>query len=582
MAINRRSLMGGSGQTAGTISAKSMRSVPMKDSIALVKSLDSINKNLVSINNLLQKNATIDAQKSQEERREKRKKEENLLRQSAETGFELFGKAGRGVAGFGKTLIGGVMSAIGTLKNSLVGVSKGILGGIADIADPFVEFFTLGFIGWFSNKVINWFGQNKEEKKKQIKSFIPKILSILAIAGGVLLALNVGIPVILGLVGTLVSTIPIAVATLLNPLMWKPILIGAGILGGSILLGELNKATKDFIAPGSVQRNRIEELRKSASEKARQELKSKAVDKDYQLRAGAVSTKKGKFIESNGRFFSEEDIRGFMGDYTGKGAAGINDANFVYNLVAYAVNKKDKLGRLIPLPDVQGEKNITAAKLRKGESLGGMSEAFRNSLADTLDLNVLAKRYQYFTKTVTDEKAALRQLAQAEQGQKEPEIKSAQALAKAAANDRLYARNALVKHMESTSKNVLQLLEDRYGITIQNLQSESLTQSAFNHNVDNATRALQKTLQKAADPYIAQAKQLFGQISGIVSGGVDTLAEGVSKIDLNINVQQTLPPMGMEDDPTEIPPPSMIDPYDPTNPFLAYATKVYALGAALA
>lgn len=262
MAINRRALMGGSGQRQGTISARGMRSVS-KDSVALVKSLESINRNLVSINNLLQKNATIDAKKSEQERRDKRRKEENLLRQSSESGFELFGKGARGVARFGKTLLGGITSAIGQLKNTLSRASKGILGSIADIAEPFVEFFTLGFIGWFAQGVVGWFAQNKEKKRAQIKSFIPKILTTLAVAGGILLALQFGIPVIMGLIGTIVGLIPIVIGALLNPATW----VGLLAVGTTILGVEVFSALKEYVRPGSRARSRINELKEDTSKR---------------------------------------------------------------------------------------------------------------------------------------------------------------------------------------------------------------------------------------------------------------------------------------------------------------------------
>lgn len=71
---------------------------------------------------------------------------------------------------------------------------------------------------------------------------------------------------------------------------------------------------------------------------------------------------------------------------------------------------------------------------------------------------------------------------------------------------------------------------------------------------------------------------MFGSLSRTISSAVDSLAEGISEIDININVKQTLSG-DMFDDPTEIPNPDMIDPYDPNNPFLGFAAKVYSLSS---
>ena len=203
MAINRASFMRGGGQ--GTIRARGVRSITTKDSIALTRSLESINRNLVSINKLLQDQNRLNTRQQADDQRKKRKDAENLRREEKERKSELFGRGVGAVGKFGKSLINGVGSAIGSLKDSLVSGSKGVLSGIFSIAEPFIKFFTVAFIGWFAGKAVKWFEQSKEQKKKQIKSFLPKILSTLAVAGGVLLAIQFGIPVIMGLVGTIVS-----------------------------------------------------------------------------------------------------------------------------------------------------------------------------------------------------------------------------------------------------------------------------------------------------------------------------------------------------------------------------------------
>lgn len=573
MAINRRALMGGSGQRQGTISARGMRSIPMKDSVALVKTLDAINRNLVSINNLLQKNALIQSKKQEEDQRSKRRKEENLLRESAETGFELFGKGARAVNRFGKTLLGGIASALSSLKNSLVSASKGILGGIADIAEPFVEFFTLGFIGWFAQGVVGWFEQNKEAKRAQIKSFIPKILTTLAVAGGVLLALQFGIPVIMGLIGTIVGLIPVVVGALLSPATW----VGLLAVGTTILGAEVFSALKEYAAPGSRARSRINELKEDTSKRAMEQLKASSKLMEYSatgktwtgptaLKPGA---RKGFFMQVGEDYFKKEDFAKLIsGD--------------VDQLITYRLDKNKEL----VMADAKDQltKDVTAKRLREGKVLAGLSRDVRASIANTMDVNKIGKQYQYFYKMLTDEGTAKATLTTGMVGEgagmrtaSPSELEDAKTKGAKAENDRRYAQAALEEEMKKTSPEVLKLLKERYGITLENLKTLHLTKSETAHQLDKISRNIVGTITNLTDPYIKQAEKMFGSLQSSISSAVDAIADGVSEIDVNINVTQTLP--NMFDDPTEIPPPSMIDPYDATNPFLGFATKVYSLAA---
>lgn len=574
MAINRSSFMGGgSGQRTGTISARGMRSLSTKDSIAMVKTLDAINRNLVSINNLLQKNALITSKKQEEDRRSKRRSEENLLRQSAESGFELFGKGAKAVGKFGKTLLGGIASAIGTLKNSLVSASKGILGGIADIAEPFVEFFTLGFIGWFAQGVMGWFAQNKEAKRSQIKSFIPKILTTLAVAGGVLLALQFGIPVIMGLIGTIVALVPAVIGTLLNPATW----VGLLAVGTTLLGMEVFSALKEFRAPGSRARSRIEELREDTSKRARAQIEADAKQMEYSA-TGETFTgpsalkpkgKKGMFMQVGDDYFKKEDFgRLLSGD--------------INQLVTYRLDKNNEL--VFADAKDQITKDITAERLREGKVLSGLSKDVRASIANTLDINKIGKQYQYFYKMLTEEGTAKSTVTTGMVGEgagmrsaSAQELKDAEEKSKVAENNRRYAQQKLEEAMKKTTPEVLKLLKERYGVTPENLKTLRLTQSETGHQLENIARNVVGSIAKLTDPYIKQAEQMFGSLKSTISSAVDGIAEGVSEIQVNINVKQTIP--DMFDDPTEIPPPYRIDPYDATNPFLGFATKVYSLAS---
>ena len=165
----------GSGSVMG-----GMRMVTPKVTANLLKSVDAINKNLVAINKLLSQQASIKAAQQQKQQEETSRKAENLRRFNVEAALE----APKKIAGF--------------IKNAIARPAKSIFNTIKRFLDPFIKFFTLTFIGWFTNGLIKWFQQNKETKEKQLKQFIPKIMTALTVAGGVLLAIQFGIPIIMG------------------------------------------------------------------------------------------------------------------------------------------------------------------------------------------------------------------------------------------------------------------------------------------------------------------------------------------------------------------------------------------------
>ena len=85
MAISRRSFLGDRDSgTPGTVRAGGMRRISPKDTSNLLKSVNAINKNLVSINKLLQQRSRdeVTAQRTQQE--DKIRQAENLKKQATE------------------------------------------------------------------------------------------------------------------------------------------------------------------------------------------------------------------------------------------------------------------------------------------------------------------------------------------------------------------------------------------------------------------------------------------------------------------------------------------------------------------
>lgn len=573
MAINRRALMGESGQRPGTISARGVRSITTKDSISLVKSLKSINTNLVAINKLLQQQSKLDTKEQSEQQRKKRLDAQNLRREQAEKRYEGFGRASKGVLKFANTLLKGVGSAIGSLKDTLVNGSKGILGKLIDVAKPFVTFFTLGFIGWFSGPVVKWFEQNKEEKKKQIKSYLPKILSAIAVAGGVLLAVQVGIPVIMGLIGSIVAMVPLLIGALFNPLTWKTLAVGGLVAGTAILGGELTTWFQRTFSKGTVERRRLEG---AGTEKLltnyRQYIKKGEFESSSKERASAVGAKKDKFITIGGKTYSTRQLSGLIGDYTGEGGRGINDPNFIFKLAEYT-KKKDRAGEYFLRTS---EADVTGEKLRKGEALPGLPDAVRASLANAMDFRSLTKRYQYFFKMMKDEQDKLRTLNQARTSQRAEYIEDAEGSLKKATNERKFAQRALEEGLAKTTDDVRAQFTSM-GVKLDELQKipDPLTESNTAFQLRKAANAITKNLQNMVNPYLEEATKFAGQMDKALDGILDA---GLSILDVNLNVTQTIPNM-LDGDPESIPIPANIAPYDTENPWLGFASKVYSVSA---
>ena len=245
MAITRSSFMGDRGGSGGTISAKGMRRISPKDTANLLKSVNAINKNLLAINKALQKQGALGTREQQQEQNRKRLSAEKLQREKAESAFEAPKKVGEG------------------LKRALEKPAKQIFKGLMNFINPFVKFFAIGFIGWFAKGVVGWFKQEKEKKKKQIKEAIPKILTFMTVAGGVLLALKLGIPVILTTLTAIVTAVPMAISALLNPVTWTA-LLGAATVG---LTAEGGAKFVETLSPGTTADRRISTLLGNLDEK---------------------------------------------------------------------------------------------------------------------------------------------------------------------------------------------------------------------------------------------------------------------------------------------------------------------------
>ena len=533
--------------TSGTVRATGMRRISPRDTTNLLKSVNAINKNLVSINKLLQNQNKQEVKQQRDQQQEKLRQAENLNKRAAEEDIEKSGAKG----------------VSDTLKRSLAEPAKKIRMGLMGFIKPFLKFFTVVFIGWFSKGVVAWFKQNKEQKKKQIKDAIPKIVSFLTIAGGVLLAINFGLPVITGLIVTMVKVATVAVAALLNPLAFKALLVAAAAGLGV----EVYSAAKDAFVPGSKAGQRIRDTLENQS--GRDDFKKYVEGLDptasITFGVGQGKTTKKDLVKFGEQYYTQAQLSQ-LSNFTGD------------TLKLKGFTEEGKEGR---------EVEFSAEQLRNNKKLlATIPEAVRTQLTDIFDVNRLSNAYgKYY--------AAKRQLKEAEKGKAGQGLTPTSAAdqsgglgtnfaggplptlerdVRKARNDLNAARAELRSVYDLSSPTLREKLKQDYGITSSNLESDALAGSELLYQASRMGRFVMGQLQ----PLIGGVGSQFEVINQKIAGFTESLATMVSEFEFNINVQ----PVATTDNEESAYIPSGgqgINPFDLENAFIPFAKKTYII-----
>jgi hypothetical protein len=192
------------GAPAGYIDAKKFGRI--------TRSISVINRNLAGITQLLQKDLTQgqDAQVQQDLRDKQRV--DNIKKEKKENFIE------------------------GAIQNTLVKPVKKLGKKATDVFGNFFKALTMIFAGWLIDKGGKALAAFQSGDTNTLLTIRDNVLKAFAVAGGIFLLLNGGIPLIFSavsaLISTIVSTIPAILALLANPAVW----IAAGILGAGIAL----------------------------------------------------------------------------------------------------------------------------------------------------------------------------------------------------------------------------------------------------------------------------------------------------------------------------------------------------------
>jgi hypothetical protein len=503
MAINGSSFMGA---TSNRASAGSTRVLSAKDSTNLVRTVNAININLININKMLQQQYTMSTKTKLQQQRKRNIEAENLRRKTTESALEAANKIG------------------GFVSKGLIQPAKKITSTIFSLAQGFLKFFALTFVGWFSKFIVKWFKQDKNTKERQLRTWITKITRAVAIAGAVLLAIKVGIPIIMGLLGTITSVVITSLTALLNPLTWKVLLAtGLTVLGLEGITGFV-----DSVVPRRKARKRVESILRSADE------------------------------QQIGRYFNAANVVEIKT---------VDDGGRM---------RDDEFGKLLSLDDRERDvdiyKEINGVLKRQGkfkiDYLVSSGQAFGNNP----DL-------RSFLTSITDSKQFPDLVGQAYSAKRELEQKELKIKSRGSTPDSERERAALSRKYENALLKAQQMYDtlrpDRQaalagvGLSRQKLAEGEVFEMS---NMEFQMKKISAIVQNL--PFVRDIKTMQGQLSsglGALSQQLDDLINVTVNAVASVDVPEDDTPEG------EIVSPSNISPFDTGNPFIPRAKKEYKL-----
>ena len=536
MAISRSSFIGEGGKQP--MSMRGMRRVLPKDTARLLKSVDQINKNLVAINKLLQKDATVKQQQQQREQKDKRIKAESLARGRAETAAES------------------VKKGSDAIKNALIKPLKKVATGLFGFFKPFLKFFTITFIGWFLKGVVGWFKKEKKERIGQIRNLIPKILTALTVAGGVLLALKIGIPVLMTTLQLAVMSIPLVLSALLNPVTWA-VMLGAGV---GILVTETVSA---FRGSGARAKERFDQVSADQITDINNLLKER--------KSGAGRLKIGN------REYVFNEISQLIENPVDQQVTAIESRNGMSVPVKIDIKEADlRSGQLFAEDKIFQQALLDRFNAR---AFGNQLDRYfsRSSELDTAqkllktDKDRLEKNIQHYMSGGMSREDAIEALKKDNTLKRLfEEVDSSQRKVNAAKQNFTQIQNLMKTRYNDFSPQMKSYLNKHLQMTADNLIPESLRMGPTEYTTGRILRQMYNAtgladidqgMTAARDDFAAQISLLDQRLANI-------------QADIDINVNPVAAEAGQ---PGELGSPGSMMPFDKTNPFIPFAKKTYGI-----
>ena len=303
------------------------------------------------------------------EKKQQKEKEKKLLQQ------EESGRRSAKEKQLEKSLSDKLLSPV----KAIGGIAKGLLGGL-------MELFGTLFAGWLTDKgwkALKAFAEGDTDKLNEIAGNVGKTLLVI---GGIFLALNGGIGVVLGLIPAIIGGLLSVSALLLNPLTWKAILAAGAVAAAA----QTFEAAKETLDPGQRSRERvlktlgIDETAFDVGEGQRAEDYGLKPTKKYQTTdAGGLG--ESQFYQIGNKYYIKSEIDRFL---FSKGEFG--------EVRVYEKTQLRSLGKLRDMMKFVGKEKVDLKSLQEGKAFIGADKLRESLVAQRTKIRLGAAYKEYY------------------------------------------------------------------------------------------------------------------------------------------------------------------------------------------
>ena len=303
------------------------------------------------------------------EKKQQKEKEKKLLQQ------EESGRRSAKEKQLEKSLSDKLLSPV----KAIGGIAKGLLGGL-------MELFGTLFAGWLTDKgwkALKAFAEGNTDELNKIAGNVGKTLLVI---GGIFLALNGGIGVVLGLIPAIIGGLLSVSALLLNPLTWKAILAAGAVAATA----QIFEAGKEHLDPGQRSRERvlktlgIDETAFDVGKGQRAEDYGLKPTKKYQT-TDAGSLGESQFYQIGNKYYIKSEIDRFLWS---KGEFG--------EVRVYEKTQLMSLGKMRDMMKFVGKEKVDLKSLQEGKAFIGADKLRESLVAQRTKIRMGAAYKEYY------------------------------------------------------------------------------------------------------------------------------------------------------------------------------------------
>ena len=341
---------------------KKIAAKPSVDLTILSVRVSVLEKQVSFLAKALDKEAELEKKQQKEKERKLLQQEESGRRSAKEKQLE-------------KSLSDKLLSPV----KAVGGIAKGLLGGL-------MELFGTLFAGWLTDKgwkALKAFAEGDTDKLNEIAGNVGKTLLVI---GGIFLALNGGIGVVLGLIPAIIGGLLSVSALLLNPLTWKAILAAGAVAAAA----QTFEAAKETLDPGQRSRERV--LKTLGIDETAFDVGEGQSAEDY----GLKPTKKyqtsdfgglgeSQFYQIGDKFYVKSEIDRFL---FSKGEFG--------EVRVYEKTQLKSLGKVKDIMKFVGKEKVDLKSLQEGRAFIGADKLRESLVAQRTKIRLGAAYKEYY------------------------------------------------------------------------------------------------------------------------------------------------------------------------------------------